>query len=515
MPVPRATKPKASSKWLVFAALAVGTFLSVVDHGSVIVALPTIEAHFDTDLPTVQWVIVGYALAISVLLLPMGRLGDMVGRKQVYIAGFSIFVVASAMGGASPNLPLLIGARVLQGVGSAMIQGNSMAIVISTFAPKERGKALGSHLSVVGTGAVAGPALGGLMISLLDDWRWVLFFNVPIGLIGIAVGLLVLTGGRPSEETEGSGRPAFDWMGAVLSGVALLAFLLVVGNGDRVGWTSWPVAAGAGAAVLFLAGFIWWELRVVSPMLELRLFRRKLVALGAAAGWISFLGTAAARFMMPFYLQRVLEYSPGKVGLFMIPAALCMVIVGPVAGRLSDRYGWRRFTAGGLAISAAASFILATRLTPASPVILVITVLMLLSTGTGLFNSPNNSSIMSAVERTRYGVISALTQLVRNTANVTSVAVSTTIVVVVMGARGVAPSLDAVSPEVAGAFVSGLHRAFLLMGVLLVVGMILCLVRGETPREMLAGPEAETEGAAPVIREKAGADSARETGTFS
>ena len=466
---------------MVFSALAIGTFLSVVDHGSVLVALPTIGSHFGTDLPTVQWVIVGYALAISVLLLPMGRLGDLVGRKQIYIAGFSIFIVASALAGASPNLGLLIGAKVLQGVGSAMIQGNSMAIVISTFSETERGKALGSHLSVVGTGAVAGPALGGFLVSVLD-WRWVFLINVPIGLIGIAVGLLVLWGGRPSEEAEGGGRPAFDWMGAVLSGVALLAFLLVVGNGDRVGWTSGPVAAGAAAAVICLAGFIWWELRVDSPMLELRLFRRKLVTLGVAAGWISFLGTAAARFMMPLYLQEVLRYSPWKVGMFMIPAAFCMVIVGPVAGRLSDRYGWRRFTAGGLAIAGVGSFVLATRLAEDSPAILVVTMLMLLSTGTGLFNSPNNSSILSVVERSRYGVVSALTQLVRNTANVTSVAVTTTIVVVTMGSRGVTPSLDTVSlhPE---AFVAGLHWAFLLMGILLVVGLIICVVRGDAPKQ--------------------------------
>ncbi len=495
MSVLRGGNSKASSKWLVFTALAIGTFLSVVDHGSVIVALPTIEAHFGTDLPTVQWVIVGYALTISVLLLPMGRLGDMVGRKRIYIAGFSIFVVASALAGASPDLALLIGAKILQGVGSAMIQGNSMAIVISTFAETERGKALGSHLSVVGTGAVAGPALGGLLISVLD-WRWVFFINVPIGLIGIAVALLVLQGERHIEEAEDSGRQSFDWMGAVLSGVTLLAFLMVVGNGDRVGWTSWPVVAGTAAAVLFLAAFIWWELRIESPMLELRLFRRKLVALGVAAGWISFLGTAAARFMMPFYLQRVLEYSPGKVGLFMIPAALCMVFVGPVTGRLSDRYGWRRFTAGGLALSAAASFILAIGLTPTSHVMLVIVMLMLLSTGTGLFNSPNNSSIMSAVERSRYGVISALTQLVRNSANVTSVALSTTIVVITMGSQGVEPSLDAVSPEVAGAFVDGLHNAFLLMGILLVVGMIICLVRGDAPRQVPAESGAEEHGTA-------------------
>ena len=216
-------------------------------------------------------------------------------------------------------------------------------------------------------------------------------------------------------------------------------------------------------------------------MLELRLFQRKLVGLGVAAGWLSFLGTSAAHFMMPFYLQRVLEYSPMEVGLMMIPPALCLVIVGPFAGRLSDSYGWRRLTTTGLILSAVASFIMATQLKPDSSTALVIVTLMLQSTGTGLFNSPNNSSVLSAVEPFRYGVVSALTQLVRNSANVTSIALATTVVVLTMGSLGVEPRLDAVSPEVADAFVAGLHRAFYLMGGLLVLGVVICLVRGERP----------------------------------
>ena len=186
-------------KWWVFATVAIGTFMTVVDHGSVIIALPEIESHFSTDLPTVQWIILGYALAISVLLLPMGRLGDLVGRKQVYIGGLVIFVLAAALAGTSHSLNLLIGAKVLQGVGSAMIQGNGMATIISVFSGEERGKALGFHLSVVGTGAIAGPALGGILVSALG-WRSVFFVNVPIGLITIAVSLLVLAGGTANRS---------------------------------------------------------------------------------------------------------------------------------------------------------------------------------------------------------------------------------------------------------------------------------------------------------------------------
>ena len=453
--------------------------MSVVDHGSVLVALPEIEGHFGTDLPTVQWVVLGYLLAISALLLPMGRLGDIVGRKQVYIGGFSVFIVAAAVAGFSPSLEMLIGAKVVQGIGSSMIQGNGMATIVAAFPGAERGKALGTHLSVVGTGAIVGPVLGGLLVSALG-WRAVFFVNVPVGLVTIAMTALVLRADQSSQSDAGRLRPTFDWVGAGLSGLALLSFLLVVGNGDRVGWTSPEVVAGWITVVLLLGAFIWWELRTPSPLLELRLFTRKLFALGVAAGWISFFGgSATARFLMPFYLQRVLEYSPRNIGLMMTPAALCMLIVGPLAGRLSDRYGWRRLTTTGLSLSAVAWFIMATQLRADSSVSLVITMLMLHGIGTGLFNSPNNSSILSAVERSRYGVISALTQLVRNSANVTSIALATTVVVLTMGSLGVEPSLDAVSPEVAGAFVSGLHRAFYLMGGLLVLGVVICLVQGE------------------------------------
>ena len=476
-------------KWWIFGTIATGTFLSVADHGSVIVALPDIESHFDTDLPTVQWVVVGYALAISVLLLPMGRLGDIVGRKRMYIAGFTIFALAAALAGASRwiNLPTLIAVKVLQGVGSAMIQGNGMAMLVSGFPESERGKALGSHLSVVGGGSIAGPALGGLLISIWG-WQAVMLVNVPVGLITIAMAALLLEGEQREQGARGGPSAAFDWLGATLSAVALLLLLLAIANGERLGWTSSTILTGAASSAAALTAFVWWELRVPSPMLDLRLFKRKLFALGVAVGWISFLGASSARFLMPFYLQRVLEYSPKEIGFILIPPAVCMVLVGPVSGGLSDRFGWRVLTVGGLAVGAAAWFVLATSLSEGTPLVLIITMLMIQSTGTGLFNSPNNSSILSAVEPSSYGVVSALTQLIRNSANVTSVAVATTVVVLTMGSMGVEPSLDAVSPVVADAFVAGLQRSFWLMGGILALGVVICLVRGERARGIAPTP---------------------------
>lgn len=407
----------------------------------------------------------------------------MVGRKNVYLIGFVIFVLAAALSGASRwiNLPTLIVAKVLQGVGSAMLQGNAMAILITVFPAHERGKILGSHLSVVGGGAIAGPALGGFLVSFWG-WEWVFLINVPVGIVAMALTLLLLPGDRGV-------RGSFDWLGAVLSAAALLVILLVVGNGDRAGWTSPVILAGALGFASLLAAFIWWELRVSSPMLDLRLFKRKLVALGVAAGWISFLGSSASRFMMPFYLQRVLLYSPKEVGLIMIPAAISMVVVGPISGRLSDRYGWRALTVGGLLLGAAAWLVLATRLNQDTSVGLIIAMLMLQSLGTGMFNTPNSSSILGAVERSSYGVVAALTQLVRNSANVTSIALATTVIVTIMGARGVEPSLDAVSPLVSDAFMAGLRLSFWLMAGVLLVGVVLSVIRGERVQQRAAAPE--------------------------
>ena len=487
-----AIKSSANYKWWVFGTIAVGTFLSVVDHGSVLVALPSIERHFGSDLPTVQWIVVGYALAISVLILPMGRLGDIIGRRRVYLGGMIIFVVTAGLAGASPTLGSLVASKVLQGVGSAMVQSAGIAMVISSFPTTERGKALGTHLSVVGAGAIAGPVIGGFLVSFFD-WRSVFFANVPIGVFTIAVSMLILPLDKPEPPVEGKALPKFDWGGAGLSGLALLGFLLVVGNGDRLGWTSLTILSGMAASLLALASFIWWELRSESPMLDMRLFKMKLVAFGVAAGWFSFLGSSAARFMMPFYLQRVLEFSPKEVGLLLIAPALCMVVVGPFSGRLSDRYGWRILTVSGLTLSTGAWFTLAITLTETSQVLMIVLLLMVQSIGTALFNTPNNSSILSAVDQSQYGVVSALTQLVRNSANVTSIAIATTVVVATMGARGVEPSLDAVSPAVADAFVAGLRWAFWMMGGLLLVGIAFTVVKGERAKP---APTAQPESVA-------------------
>ena len=487
-------------KWYVFAAMAVGTFASVVDHGSVGVALPSIATHFHAPIPSVQWLMIGFAMTIIALLLPMGRLADLIGSKRVYIIGSVVIIAGSIAAGTSNELAVLIVARFLQGAGAAMTQGTGMAIIIGAFPPNERGKAIGLIMTMVGTGAVAGPALGGFLVDAFG-WRSVFFATAPMVAVSIVMSMAVLTNADPLQSMRSPQRPRFDWLGAFLSSSALLALLLGITNAHRSGWVSPPIIAAACIFVVLLAAFIWWELRYVSPMLELRLFRRRNFFLGVSANFLMFMGSSAVLFMMPFYLQNVLGYRPSVAGLAVVPGAMCMAILGPLSGRWSDRFGWRKFTCAGLILSSTGVAILS-QVTAESSVFHVIPALMLTSSGMGTFYSPNSSSILSAVERNNHGVISGLVNLIRNAGNVVSIAVATAIVTATMGSMGYEPSLDAVRDSAAvgvgTAFTAGLKFAlFAMMGSMLVALFLSAL---PTHREGQAVP-APAPQPEPVLRQ--------------
>ena len=464
-------------KWWVFLALAIGTFTSVADFGSLNVTMPTIAEHFGTDLPTTQWVLIGYALAISALLLPMGRLSDIVGRKRVYVGGFVIFVVGGVFAGTSDSILTLIGFKVLQGVGASMTQGTGMAMVLSTFPSEERGKAIGSFITVVGAGNVAGPALGGFIAGTLG-WQWVFYFGVALALLAILAVSLVLDGRIYSRR--GIGSLSFDWAGAALSTAALVTFLLVMTNAPRLGWLYPAVLVGIGALVAFVALFIWWELRCETPMIDLQLFKLRLVSLGVAAQFISFIGNSSMRFLLPFYMQAALGFSPQQIGLIFVPASIAMIVTGPISGRLSDRFGYRWFTVCGLLFAVCGLLLLST-LTTESSVLKVAVGMLLLTGGTGTFYPPNNSSIMQQVPESRYGVMSGFINLVRNSANITGTAVATAIVAAVMVSMGFLPNLSSVAEtgDVAllTAFVSGLRTAYIIVAGLLFVGVVFSYIR--------------------------------------
>lgn len=481
-------KRSSNYKWWAVASVAAGTLVTVADIGEINVAMPTIADRFNSDLSTVQWLATGYLLATSVLLMPMGRLSDMIGRKRVYLWGLLIFALGAGLAGTAPNLPMLILFRILQGMGIGMVHGNSMAIMTSIFPPEERGKALGIHMTMVGIGLIIGPAIGGVLVDAFG-WRSVFYINVPLGVLCALIPFVVLDEDRIMQAVPRARLGGFDWMGAFLSSTALVT--LVMGLTNPLDW-----ALGFTIAILticagLLVVFVLWEMKTATPMLDITLFKARIFSLGVSARAISFVGAASILFLMPFYLQGVAGYSPGQAGLILTSIAFGMVIVGPLAGGLSDRFGWRPFTVVGASLSVLGLLTLS-QISVDTALPIIILGILLQSSGMGMFSAPNASSILSGIPRRSYGAVSGFVQLIRTASTVMGIVIATVVITATMSSLGFEASLEGfaegVDPEIASAFTSGLRKVYLSMAGLQMVAVVLSLVRGRV------APDPELEG---------------------
>ncbi len=470
---------------LILLTIAAGTFVSVLDQTGVTLALPMMASDFGATIPFVQWVALGYTLATGSLLLPAGSISDMIGRKVVYVGGFLVFIIGAGFAGISSGLMAVIAFRIVQGAGSAMIQANGMAILTTTFPPNERGRVIGMFMTMVGLGAIMGPIVSGLVVDTFG-WRAVFLIGVPLGILSALSALVVLN--RDPARVSGLRRlsTGFDWTGALLSAGGLAIFLLIMTNAYRIGWTS-PIVIGAlSLSIGMLAAFIYWERRASMPMLDLELFKRKIFALGSSASFFGFLAGASVFSMMPFYLQDVLDLSPRAAGLFIAPAALGFAAAGPLSGPLSDRFGPRKIEFIGLGLLIASLAFLG-RLTVDTPAWNVAAAMTMQGLGMGIFYTPNTSSVLSVVERERYGVATAFLNMTRNTASVAGVGMVISIVTAIMAARGFEPSLDAVSAGGGGvevAFTQGLRIAFLTLGSFIGVSIFLTILKPSAQDEI-------------------------------
>ncbi len=496
-------------RWLVFATTSVGVYLSVVDYGVVNIALPTISGHFRSSLPTVQWVVSAYLLVIVALMLPLGRAADLLGRKRVYIAGFVFFVAGAALSASAQSMTWLLIARGVQAVGAAAIQGNGMAISVSVFPQSERGKVLGFNSTVVALGAISGPSFGGLLIDLFG-WRSAFLLPVCLGTAAAALSAAVLDERRIASAARSGGR--LDWPGMATSAAGLVCLLLVLSRGHSDGWTAPSTLAMAAAAAASLSAFVAIELASPSPMIDLRLFQRRLFALGSMAGFLAFTGLVANTIIMPFYLQGTLGFSARVAGVITIPNMAMMAVAGPLFGRLSDRIGARvPGTLGMLCVGG--GFLALTRLDESSRVWEVILPMMLSGLGMGMFQPANNSSILGSVEPERYSVVASFLTLVRNVGQVTGVVVASLVVTLAITNLGVEPDLGALrdptrtpDPLLVRGFINGMHYTYYVSAGAMAVAALCSLARG--PRPAGAGrsaPAAAATGTArpstPVARE--------------
>jgi len=454
----------AGAKWLQFSIVAVGLFAAVLDMGMVSVALPTIADDFGLRLADASWIVLGPALAVSAALLPVGSLSDAAGRKRIYVLGVVLFGVGSLLAALSPNMPSLVVTRVLASFGAAMRMATGFAMVVVIFPPEERGKGLGANTSVVGLALIAAPILGG---TLVDVWGWrSIFFLQAAG--SVAVLLPALRFLDPKRVEQGRRRLAgrFDVPGVVLSAGALSALILTMNSGNSLGWTSLPILAGAAIAVVLALAFVRWELRSRAPLLDLRLFGNGQFSWAMSARTLGFLAGSAWGFLMPFYLQSVQGYAPGRVGFIIFPSALGMALTAAAAGRLSDRFGIRPFVVVGLAVITVGGVMIST-FGVGTSIFLIMPVLLMQGIGAGLWGSPNASAAMSSVPAGSFGAVSALLNLSRTVSQVTGIALATAIVGSVLASQGFDADMSAIKDDasgaMAGAFIDGARYTYLIL----------------------------------------------------
>jgi EmrB/QacA subfamily drug resistance transporter len=395
--------------WFVIGTVCIGAFMGQVDSSIAQLLLPRLELEFDARLSTVSWVAVAYLLTMAAFLPIFGRLADMMGRKLLYTGGFLLFVLGSALCGLAPSLPVLIAFRVLQAIGAALLSSNSVAIVVAAAGPERRGRALGVLSAAQAVGLGAGPAIGGLVLDALD-WRWVVWINVPVGLVGTVMGWFVLP---PTKDLPDDTR--FDWRGALLIAPALTALVAMLNEGYAWGATSPALLGCAVLAVMLLALFVRAERRADAPLIDLTLFRSSAFSAGNAAGLLSYAALFGLFFLMPFVFVRVYRDSILAAGLRLSIVPVMLGMVAPVGGALYDRLGARLLATSGMLVCAGALGMLFAVVdgTPASlPSVML--ALALFGVGQGLFISPNNSAIVAAAPASLTGEAGGLLNVMRS-----------------------------------------------------------------------------------------------------
>ena len=397
--------------WVIL-SVSIGVYMSTLDASIVNISLPTIIQSLNTQLSTVAWVVMAYLIVITGCLLLMGRFSDLYGQRRIYLLGFSIFTIGSALCSFSPSIQFLIGSRMIQGLGASALMANSPAIVTTAFPEEQRGKALGMLGSVVSAGFLTGPILGGFLVEHFG-WRSIFFINLPIGIIGIYLCSKVLDRDVPKSSAR------VDLQGGLLLFSSLTFLLLFL---DRIAQGSDPLLWVWLFLSLFSFGlFIVAETRSSFPLVELKVFKRRLFISSLGASFLSFLISAAHTFVIPFFLQNILEFSPSKTGMFIFPVALTVMVTAPLGGRFSDRVGVRMPATIGLAITSLTvfSFIF---LKPGANDLDILWRQVVLGIGISLFNPANNSAIIGSLPRESVGLASSFLALARNLGLVMGVA---------------------------------------------------------------------------------------------
>jgi EmrB/QacA subfamily drug resistance transporter len=449
-----------NKKWWTLAAVSVGLIMIMLDNTVVNVALPSIQRSLDLKISELEWVVAGYALTFGALMLTGGKLSDLLGRRLIFVVGLAIFTLSSLGCGLAGSARVLIAARVVQGIGAAMMNPATLSIITVTFPPRLRGTAIGIWAGVSALALAIGPLVGGL-ISEHINWNWIFYINVPIGVLGILAAFAFID---ESRDTSHEQRP--DLPGLVSSALGLFALSYALIEANTYGWTSGRIVAAFAVAAVALVAFVLLEMHQRLPMLELGLFRNR--GFAGANGVMLLVGLAmfGVFFYVSLYVQQILKYSPTKAGASFLPWTVLIIILAPLAGRLSDRIGPRPLVAGGMVVLAGSLFLFS-RMGIHADFWTLLPAMLLGGVGMSAAMAPTTAAAMSSVRPDKAGVGSAVLNSMRQVGGSLGIAIMGAIV-----ASGISSSLAAGEPRPV-AFVNGFHHALNVGAVIALAGAVI------------------------------------------
>jgi EmrB/QacA subfamily drug resistance transporter len=463
-------------KWWTLFAVSFGLFMIMLDNTVVNVALPTMEKDLHVTIASLEWVVIAYALTFASLLITGGKLADLYGRRRIFVLGLVVFTLSSLACGLAPNAGFLIGARAVQGAGAALMNPATLSIIVATFPPKQRGQAIGIWAGVSALALAIGPLGGGLITQHLN-WNWIFFVNVPVGALAIVVSRLVI---RESRDT--SHEQSIDLPGLVTSGGGLFFLSYALVEGNRHGWTSPEILGLFAAAAVLLVVFVVLERRQRLAMLDLALFRIGAFTGANVVAMLVSLSMFGVFFFVSLYIQNILHYSATQAGASFLPMVSLIIVIAPLAGRLSDRLGSRWLMGGGMAL-VGVSLLLYERVTVHSGYWTLLPAMILGGVGMAMTMSPMTSAAMGAVPVDKAGVGSGVLNSFRQVGGSLGIAV--------MGAIVASYLHHPVhSPLAAQDYVNGLHAGFAVGAAITFVAALVAVLtvrtRPEVVREHLA-----------------------------
>jgi EmrB/QacA subfamily drug resistance transporter len=506
-------------KWRALGVVSIGSLMGAIDANVLLIAFPNIARELGANLVEMVWVLMIYILMGTALVLSLGRVADLKGRKRLYNAGFVVFIAGSALCGVATGGVELVLFRGLQGVGGAMLLANSFAILSDAFPPNERGRAFGINSVVWGTGSVVGILVGGLILSV-TTWRWIFWINVPIGIVATVLAAAFLR-----ESVTPNARETFDFPAAILFTSGLASALFGVTEGLLDGWSAATAVGPLVLAVPLLLGFFVWEARVSrDPILPFSLFRSRMFSASLAASVLQGVAIFASNFLLMVYFQGIQGVSVVTASYLLIPLSVSLGVVGPIGGRLSDRYGARVLSTAGLVVQATALLWLST-ISRSTPLITVAACEALLGIGGGLFFPANTSAIMAGVPRQRFGVGSGVMMTLRNSSMALSFAVGLIALTsqlpagtsaILFGGSFTPATLARLglsSGQLDAIFLQGMHAAFVAAASFVLVAVVFSVLRGrEVRRGDDEGARHRSTGRGPAVFHSTAGESAAPPG---